>query len=116
MRKLMTLLLTMFVALTVFAVPSQSAGKAGSATASQKAPEESRISGTIVRSSPDKSLLIVRQNRSNIERTVIYDKTTKWTKKGSPADMKEFKDGSRVICLGKSNDKGELTATRIDLQ
>jgi hypothetical protein len=30
--------------------------------------------------------------------------------------MKEFKDGSDVICLGKYDEKGDFHATRIDLR
>jgi hypothetical protein len=70
-----------------------------------------------VRSNPEKSILVVKESKSDIERTVLYSSATKWTKgTGVPVDMKEFKDGSRVICLGKLNEKGELAATRIDLQ
>ncbi len=117
MHKKMLLLLALFVALGVFAVPQQSIGKNKQATASQKAAKEDRVSGVIIRSSPEKSTITVREGRSKIERTVTYDASTKWTKgKGVTTDMKEFKDGSRVICLGKLDEKGTLAATRIDLQ
>ena len=117
MGKIMILLLVaILVAVTVFAAPPQGAGTSQKTTASQKAPTEDRVSGTIARSNKDKSTLIVKEHTSNIERTVFYNESTKWTKDKGPADMKEFKDGSRVICLGKLNEKGELTATRIDLQ
>ena len=116
MRKIMILLLAMLVALGVFAAPPQGAGTGNKATASQKAPKEDRVSGTIIRSNPDKSTLTVKEHKSNIERTVFYSDSTKWTKEKGAADKKEFKDGSRVICLGKFNEKKELTATRIDLQ
>jgi Ni/Co efflux regulator RcnB len=117
MRKIMISLLAMFFALEVLAAPQQSAGTSAKSSVSQAAPKEDRVSGTIIRQNKDKSTLVVREQRSKIERTVFYSASTKWTKgKGVAADMKEFKDGSRVICLGKLNDKGELTATRIDLQ
>jgi len=103
MRKIVISLLVMFVAFQVLAA--------------QTAPKEDRVSGTIVRMNMDKSMLVVKENRSAIEHNVFFNASTKWTKeKGVAADMKQFKDGSRVICLGKLNDKGELTATRIDLQ
>ncbi len=116
MRKITILILAMLVALGVYAVPQQSGGTGKQAATSQKAAKEDRVSGTIIRSNPDKSTLMVREQRSKIERTVFYDDSTKWTKGKDTADRKEFKDGSRVICLGKLNEKGELTATRIDLQ
>jgi hypothetical protein len=116
MRKLMIPLMGMVVALVVFAIP-QRASTSPTTTAVQTAPKEDRVSGTIVRINKDKSTLTVQENTSKIERTVFYNESTKWTKgKGVATDMKEFKDGSRVICLGKLNEKGELTATRIDLQ
>jgi hypothetical protein len=113
----MFLILAMFVAIGVYAVPKQGAGMEGKAAASQNVPKEDRVSGTIIRSNKEKSTLIVREGTSKIERTVTYDATTKWTKaKGVAVDMKEFKDGDRVICLGKLDEKGVLAATRIDLQ
>ncbi len=77
--------------------------------------KEDRWSGIIQRSNKDQSNLTVR--KGNIERTVVYDSNTKWTKEGSkPADMGDFKDGARVICMGKYDEKGRLMATRIDLR
>ena len=117
MRKTMIVLLAVLVAVGVLAAPQKSAVANPKPTASQAAPQEDRVSGTIVRHTKEKSTLIVREQRSKIERTVFYNASTKWTKgKGVPTDMNDFKDGSRVICLGKLNEKGELTATRIDLQ
>lgn len=117
MRKLATLLLAVFVtaSLSVLAAPQQGGDEMGMGSSSDMAKLD-RVSGTIIRSSKEKSTLTVRQNRSNIERTVVYSAQTKWTKGSTPEDMKEFKDGSRVICLGKLNEKGELNAVRIDLQ
>jgi hypothetical protein len=113
----MTLLLAMSIALAMLAAPTLSADTSPGTAAFQTAANEDRVSGTIVRSNNDKSTLIVKENRSDMERTVVYTSATKWTKgQGVLVDMKEFKDGSRVICLGKLNEKGELTATRIDLQ
>jgi hypothetical protein len=116
MRKIMILLLAMLFALGVFAAPAQSAGVSTEAAAFQQAPQEDRVSGTILRSNKDKSTLVVKERRSGIERTVIYNASTKWTKDQQPADMAAFKDGLYVVCVGKLNEKGELTATRIELQ
>jgi hypothetical protein len=116
MPKIMIMLLATFVALGLFAAQPLNANMGTQAAASQNAPKEDRVSGTIVRFNKDKSSMIVKENRSDIELTVFYSEATKWTKGNSPTDMKEFKDGSRVICLGKLNEKRELAATRIDLQ
>ena len=116
MRKMMILLLVMLFALGIFAALAQSPGTSPGSTSFQQAPQEDRVSGTIINSNKDKSILVVKERRSGIERTVFYKSSTKWTKDQQPADMAEFKDGLYVICLGKLNEKGELTATRIDLQ
>ena len=115
MYKMMLLLLATFVSVGALAEPRQG-GTQEKAAASQKTAKEDRVSGTIIRSNTDKSTLTVREGRSKIERTVVYNASTKWTKGKESADMKEFKDGSVVICLGKLDEKGELAATRIDLQ
>ena len=49
---------------------------------------------------------------------VHYDASAKWTKeKGTkPADASEFKEGSRVICLGMYDEKKEFMARKIDLR
>ncbi len=88
-------------------------GKKAMSTAGEK---ESRWSGTIVRSSKDESTITVR--KGTVERVIHYDSATKWTQeKGTKAaDQSEFKDGSRVICLGKFNEKKEFVATQIDLR
>ena len=52
MRKIVISLLVMFVAFQVLAA--------------QTAPKEDRVSGTIVRMNMDKSMLVVKENRSAI--------------------------------------------------
>ena len=116
MYKIMLLLVAMFASLGLLAAPRQGASTQEKAASSQKAAKEDRVSGTIIRSNKDKSSLIVREGRSKIERTVVYNASTKWTKGKESADMNDFKDGTYVICLGKMDEKGELTATRIDFQ
>lgn len=53
---------------------------------------------------------------SKTARKVAYDTTTEWTKLGKPAQMDEVKEGSFVILLGHTDEKGVLHATRIDLR
>ena len=80
------------------------------------AAKEVRWHGTLLRFSTDASSLDVR--KGTIEKKIYFDSSTKWTKdKGTKTvDMKEFKDGSDVICLGKYDEKGDFHATRIDLR
>ena len=86
-------------------------GKKEKAAAAAK---ESKWSGMIVRNSKENSTLTVR--KGSIEKVIHYDASTKWTKGTAAAEMSEFTDGSRVICLGNYNDKKEFVATRIDLR
>lgn len=87
-------------------------------TVSAQAKKEDRVSGTIQRSNKDQSTLTVRTGRGNVERIVVYDSSTKWTKgtKRETAMASDFKDGSRVIALGKFDDKTRLVATEINLR
>ncbi len=103
MRKIVVLFLAMVVAVAVLA-------------AAQTPPNEDRVSGKVLRLNPEKSMLVVQLTKSKIERTVFYNATTKWTKAGKPIDMKEIKDNSNVVCLGKFDEKKELTATRCELE
>lgn len=108
MRKFLVILLTVLLTVLLASVGLVAQEK-------KQGAKEDRWSGIIQRSNKDASTLTVR--RQNIEKTVVYDSSTKWTKEGSkPAEMSEFKDGSRVICMGKYDEKGRLMATRIDLR
>jgi hypothetical protein len=80
------------------------------------AAKEVRWHGTLLRFSTDATSIDVR--KGTIEKKIYFDSSTKWTKdKGTKTiDMKEFKDGSDVICLGKYDEKGEFHATRIDFR
>jgi hypothetical protein len=79
---------------------------------------EFRWDGRVVRINADQSTLDAR--KGHITRTVHYDSSTQWTKTNNGKvvniDPKEVKEGERVICLGKYNDKKEFWATRIDLR
>jgi hypothetical protein len=72
-----------------------------------------RWSGVIVRLNQDVSTVTVR--KQHIEKTIHFDSATKWTKGTHNIDMSQFKEGDRVICLGKYDNK-EFVASRIDLR
>jgi hypothetical protein len=84
-----------------------------------KMAKEDRWEGVVVRSSSDKSTLTVRKVGSSVEKTVLYDSSTKWvsqehgSKKVNDIDASQVKDGDRVICLGSYDKDGVLHATTI---
>jgi Ni/Co efflux regulator RcnB len=97
---------------------SATAQKAGEQEAKKEkkaaAAKEERWHGIIVRSNAANNTMTVR--KGNIEKTVVWQATTKFTKDGNkPAEVEEFTDGSDVIVLGKYDEKARLVATRIDL-
>jgi len=78
------------------------------------AAKELRWHGTLVRFNKDNSTLDVRKGA--VERTIYYDSSTKWTKGSKTIEMSEVKEGSDVICLGKTDEKDHFHATRVDLR
>ena len=73
-----------------------------------------RWHGQLVRFNKDTSTIDVRKGA--IERRIYYDSSTKWTKGTKTIEMSEVKEGSDVVCLTKTDEKGELHATRVDLR
>jgi hypothetical protein len=78
-------------------------------------PKEDRVSGTIQTMNKDASSFTVRTS-GNIQRTVVYNADTKFTKVNQPGSIDEVKEGVRVICVGKFDEKARLVATRIDVR
>ncbi len=85
--------------------------KPAEATAAAK---QARWHGMIVNINEKASTLDVR--RQKVTRTVYYDDSTKWTQGTKTMEMKEFKIGSDVICLGTFDEKGNIHATQIDMR
>lgn len=81
--------------------------------------KEARWEGRIERSSTQESTLTVRKSGSTLERTVVYDSSTKWVsqyhgdKKINNIEASEVKDGDYVICKGTFDKDGKLHATMI---
>lgn len=114
-KRLLTLLLA-----SVIALPLSVVVFAQDAPAPEKAAKQARWEGTVVRSDKDKSTLTVGHTNSRVEKTVLYDSSTKWTsqehgsKKVNDIDAGDVKDGDRVICLGTwEKHGGVLHATLI---
>ena len=78
------------------------------------AAKEDRLTGSIHMINKDTSTITIR--RGNVQRQVVYNADTKITYRNKPGTMDEVKEGRRVICLGKFNDKTQLVATRIDVR
>ncbi|MGB7436298.1 MAG: hypothetical protein WBR26_24385 [Candidatus Acidiferrum sp.] len=110
LKKLLTLL---FASVVVF--PLVSAVFAQEAPAKAK---EARWEGRIIRSSKPDSSLTVR-NHDGVERTVVYDSSTKWVsqyhadKKVNDIDPSQVKEQDYVICTGTYDKSGVLHATVI---
>lgn len=110
MRK--SLLITALAVWAAFAITIQGVAQEKKAKAASTG--EDRWSGIIVRSNKDTSTLTVSKHGQ--EKIVQYDSSTKWTQGTKVIDSAQVKDGARVICVGKLDEKGTLNATRIDLR
>ena len=81
--------------------------------------KEARWEGRIARSSKADSNLTVRKSGGSVEKTCVYDSSTKWvsqehgSKKVNDIDATQVKDGDRVICEGSWDKDGVLHATLI---
>lgn len=81
--------------------------------------KEARWEGRVVRSDKAGSTLTVRKSGSTIEKTCVYDSSTKWVsqyhgdKKINDIDAGQVKDGDYVICKGTAEKAGEVKATVI---
>jgi hypothetical protein len=112
-KKLLTVLFTSVLAFPLSTVFAPEAG------AQDKAAKEARWEGVIIRSDKDKSTLTVRKVGSALEKTVVYDSSTKWvsqehgSKKVNDIDSSQVKDNDRVICQGTYDKDSVLHATLI---
>ena len=86
------------------------------AKAKAAAPKQDRIDGTILSIDKATKTVTVRVRGKTSSRPVIYSDTTKFTFRNKPGSIDELKDGRRVICVGKYDDKIQLMATRIDVR
>ena len=121
-KKLLALLfafvLTCSLSTFVFAQDKPEEAKEASAH-KNKAAKEARWEGTVTRSNKDKSTLTVRSAATNVEKTVQYDSSTRWTsqehhsKTINKIDASQVDDNDRVICLGSWDKDGVLHATLI---
>ena len=100
----------------VLAVPLATAVRAQEAPAKSK---EARWEGTVLTTSKEQSSLTVRQAGSNLQKTCVYNSSTKWVsqyhhdKKINNIDVGQVKEGDYVICRGSAEKGGEIHASLI---
>ena len=102
-----------------FAFPLALAVFAQDPPAKSKDSKEARWEGRVERSSKEQSSLTVRKAGGSLEKTCVYDSSTKWVsqyhadKKVNDIDVSQVKDGDYVICKGTAEKGGVIHATVI---
>jgi len=76
--------------------------------------KEDRLTGTVHMINKDTRTITLR--RGNVQRQVVWNDATKFTYRNQPSTIDEVKDGRRLICLGKFDEKTRLVATRVDVR
>jgi Cu/Ag efflux protein CusF len=98
------------IVLSLLLVPRVNAEEKKAATKSK----QDRLSGRVQMISKDTSTITLR--KGTVDRHVVYNDTTKFTMRNKPAKLEDLKEGRRVICLGKFDEKTRLVATHIDIR
>ena len=75
-----------------------------------------RVEGNVQQIDKSTKILTVTLRGKPVQRQVIYSDTTMITFRTKTATVDEVTDGRHVICLGKTNDKNQLVAERIDVR
>jgi hypothetical protein len=76
-----------------------------------------RLEGRIQSIDKAAGVITILVGRSAMPRKVVYNDQTKYTTRNEPKGaITDLKDGVRIICLGKFNDKNQLVAARIDIR
>jgi hypothetical protein len=75
-----------------------------------------RVAGTVQLINKETKTILVSSEANNKQSQVMYDDKTKITKDNKPASIDDVQNGQRVICIGSTNDKGQLHAARIDVR
>lgn len=114
MRKLLGLLTA---SIFVFAVSAPIRAQESATT--KKPAKEVRWEGIVMRISTENSTMDVRKVGGTMEKTIHFDSATAWNSQShgdktvNKITASEVKEGDRVICVGKYNDKNEFVATTI---
>lgn len=83
--------------------------------AQEKKEADQRLSGRVHMINKDTSTITIRTTQ-NAHRYVVYDSNTKFTLGNKAGSLDEVKEGVRLICLGKFDDKARLMASRIEVR
>jgi hypothetical protein len=75
-----------------------------------------RVTGTVQLINKETKTIVVSSEANNKQEQVMWDDKTKVTKDNKAASIDDVQNGLRVICIGKTNDKGQLHAERIDVR
>ncbi len=75
-----------------------------------------RVSGTVQLINKETKTILVSGEANNTQKQVIYDDKTKVTRDNKAASIDDLQNGQRIICIGSTNDKGQLHAARIDVR
>jgi len=111
MSKFIVMLLSLAIAMGGLATGSALANGQAKPAAG---PKEYRWRGMIVRINKDQSTMVVRSG--GYQKSIHFDKSTKWTQGTKPADKNDFKEGSTVMCFGTYKGRTDvMDASRIDL-
>ena len=113
MRRSLSMLVGLLLGLAL-ALPLASPVYAKEKKGKSASAKEDRLTGNIHMINKDTKTITLR--KGNVQRQVIWDENTKITYRNKPGSMDDVKEGRRVICLGKYNDKTQLMATRIDIR
>ena len=97
--------------LVLTAAPQKEAKGEGKATAKQE-----RVEGNVQSIDKATKTVTVTLRGKPVQRQVVYSDSTKFTFRNKTSSLDELKDGRHVICLGKTNDKNQLIAARIDVR
>lgn len=109
MRRIVGLLATLLLTLSLTGQVYAQAKK------EKKSSKEERISGRVHMVNKDTSTITVRTG-GNVQRQVVYSADTKFTYRNQAGSMDDVKDGRRVICIGKFDEKTRLMASRVDVR
>ncbi len=118
MRKVRFVVLALLCAFACVAALAQTEPAAQEKAAKPAAAKQARWEGTVQLVNKDNSTLTVKHVRTGIQKTIHYDSATKWvsqehgSKKVNNIDPGDVKEGDRVICVGKEENK-EFLATLI---
>jgi hypothetical protein len=75
-----------------------------------------RLTGSVKMINKDSSTITIRPRNTANQRIIVYSADTKITLRGKASSMDQVKEGRRVICLGKFDDKNRLVANHIDIR